>query len=101
MNREQIKEVLNAVESYLVSMPAGYSVVSHGDNSQKEYRHGRIRKVWNISIKLARPSRVDNQQKHSMVSCASSRLRPNGSGRCPPVRGVVCHDGVTSYSSND
>ncbi len=54
MKQSEIMETLKTVEEYLKSLPKDYYACSLSKQSEKEYRHGRKRKIWIISIKLVR-----------------------------------------------
>lgn len=54
MNKGEIREILDTVEKYLLSLPKDYYVNQIGKIYEKEYRHGRMRKVWKIFMSLTR-----------------------------------------------
>jgi len=72
MNQSEIKCLLNSISDYIVSLPKDYMVCSHGKDWEKEYRHGRKRKVWRIEIRLTRSlSRPKSSDKKCHKSAPS------------------------------
>jgi len=72
MNNKEIDEILCTIKEYLESLPKDYTMSSCGKICEKEYRHGRSRKAWVVSVKLIRSlqrpkNKIKRRKSHKQI----------------------------------